>query len=93
MDYKEALLGKIKRLISGEWTVPRFRESYYWFYLDDVPKEKLTKEDDFFFGEVQEKLDWVNKDPDDESKKAGWMDYLEYIQWLKERFEQFLSTR
>jgi len=85
MDYREALLRSIDRLIAGGLTVPKFRDEYYDFYLETVPDDALSDRDSEFFGLVQEMLDWTTSDPPKVDKEAGWMDYEEYLNWLEER--------
>lgn len=91
MNYKKMLADMIERLLSGKWSVPEFRSGYYNFYLEQVPDEDLSDEDARFFGSVQEKLDWTNASPDQESQQFGWLNHEEFIQWVKNQYEQYLS--
>lgn len=93
MNYKEALLSKIDRLINHELSVPEFRKEYYDFYLEQVPDQALSDQDAKFFGSVQEKLDWTNESPDLESQSYGWMNYDQYIKWVRDYQELYLGSK
>jgi len=49
----------IDRLLAGAWTVDEFSHAYYDFWLDEVPRGVLSDDDEEFFSDVQEKLDWT----------------------------------
>ncbi len=93
MDYKKKLADMIEMLLSGEWSVPQFRSEYYGFYLEKVPDDALSDEDAIFFGSVQEKLDWTDASPDNESRQFGWLNHKEFIQWVQDQREQYLVNR
>ena len=92
MDHKKILSEKINKLINGKYTVPQFEKEYYFYFIEKVPDEALTEEENLFFGEVQEKLDWTSEDPTEEEKKLGWMNHKEYVEWLKKKTDEFLKT-
>ena len=79
MDYKKNLLTKIERLLSGEWSVDKFRDEYYDYYLEEVPDDALSDSDSQFFGYIQEMLDWTARDPPPEDRQYGWMNHAEFI--------------
>jgi len=91
MNYKKMLVEMIERLLSGEWSVTRFKSEYYDFYLEKVPDEALSDEDALFFGSVQEKLDWTDASPDHESQEFGWLNYKEFTGWVQHQREQYLK--
>ncbi|MBE9156080.1 hypothetical protein IQ265_04420 [Nodosilinea sp. LEGE 06152] len=68
-EYK--LLSMINTLVAGKYGVPEFEKDYYDFYLDEVPNSALNDEESEFFGSVQEKLDWVDENPDSVSRSYG----------------------
>ena len=91
MDYIAVLLERIDWLLNRELSVSEFREQYYDFYLEQVPDESLSDGDAQFFGAVQEKLDWTDENPDTESRSYGWMNYNEYIKWVRDYRQSYLS--
>jgi len=91
MNYREILLSKINKLINKELTVPEFEKEYYFYFLDDVPDDGLTEDELMFFGDVQEKLDWTDKDPDEVSRSYNWMNHEEYIEYVSRITKDFLD--
>lgn len=77
------LMSMIEGLLQGKFSVKKFRENYYDYYLDDVSDESLTESESGFFGHVHEMLDWVDESPDRESRNNGWLDDQEFLEWLK----------
>ncbi len=77
------MLQMIDRLVGGEWSVDRFHDAFYDFYLEKVPHEQLRAEALEFFGGVQEKLDWTRKTPTEEERRYGWLDEDEFIEWVR----------
>ena len=53
----------IDRLLAGAWTVDEFSHAYYDFWLDEVPRGVLSDDDEEFFSDVQENLDWTAPSP------------------------------
>src|ERR1043166_4759328 len=92
MNYRNILIEKIRKLVDGIWTVPDFMKEYYDYYLEQVPGGALSESENTFFGLVQEKLDWVTENPDQEDKKDGYIDYPEYIAWLRHSLEKFIEN-
>jgi len=41
-----------------------------------------------FFGDIQEKLDFTDENPDEESRKYGYINHKEYVKWLKEKMKE-----
>ncbi len=91
MDYKTILLEKINNLTNGTWSVLEFEKEYYQYFLDQVPGNAMNTIETEFFSLVQEKLDWTAENPDEQDKKYGYYDYLEYIAWLKKNTQEFLE--
>ena len=92
-SYREELLRMIGQAISSEWSVDRFREEYYPFFLERVPTDALAEADENFFASVQEKLDWTSESPTVEERQLGWFDYIDFIQWLRTELELYNSPR
>lgn len=90
MDYKKTLIEKINNLVNGNWSVSKFEEEYYKYFLNEVPDMALTTNEMDFFGLVQERLDWTGPNPTMEEKKEGYLDYQEYTEWLKKNIDDFL---
>lgn len=91
VDYRAVLLDMIRKLLTGSWSVPEFRANYYDFVIDGVPDYELSDIEETFFSGVQEKLDWVDSRPDAESRKHGWINHDEFIEWLKNELESFVE--
>jgi hypothetical protein len=81
--YRDTLLRMIHQVLSGEWSVDRFQQEYYHFFVDDVPADALSQDDENFFAAVQEKLDWTAHSPTEEERQVGWLDHAEFVQWLR----------
>jgi hypothetical protein len=79
----------IDALLDESLSVPEFRRRYYDYYVDVLPEWALTDKQRQFFGAAQEKLDWVDDDPDAESRRAGWVGYREFIAWLRDWRDSF----
>ena len=77
----------VLKVLSREWSVGRFREEYYPYFLDKVPTDALSEDDEDFFAAVQEKLDWTAESVTDEEHQFGWIDHTEFIQWLRTELE------
>jgi len=86
-SHKEVLLGMIRQVLSGQWSVDHFRKEYYPYFLDSVPTDALSEEDEDFFAAIQEKLDWTAETLTDEERDFGWIDDAEFIQWLRTELE------
>ncbi len=82
-NYRKEMVSMIKKLINGSWSVKEFEENDYLYFLDEVPDDYLSPDDIDFFGLIQEKLDFTSLNPDDESRKYGWMSYEEYIIFVR----------
>jgi hypothetical protein len=89
MDYKKELINKINKLLKKEITVPEFEDKYYLYFLDEIPDDALSDNDNEFFSEIQEKLDWVSEKPEEDERKYGWINYEEFIEWLKTKMENY----
>mgnify|MGYP007127696968 CR=1 FL=1 len=82
-EHRAILMGSIDAVLGRRISVPGFRSRYYDYYVDVLPESALTDADRDLFAAVQEKLDWVDEAPDAESRRAGWIDYDEFIAWLR----------
>lgn len=85
----ERLFFMVNNLVLGIWGVEEFRFNYYDYYLDDISDEDLSEIEMDFFGGIQEKLDWVDEFPDEESRTVGWLDHEEFILWVKAEKEKY----
>jgi hypothetical protein len=79
------LIDMIDRLLVGAWTVEEFRREYYDFWLDGVPRGVLSDDEEEFFSDVQERLDWTTLSPTESAKQYGWLTHEEYVDWVKLR--------
>lgn len=86
---RSVLWAHIDALLAGEITVPEFEARYYDFYVEEVPDDALSNREREFFGYVQEKLDWTSDRPTAEDRRCGWIDHLEYVEWLRRQRRRF----
>ena len=89
-DHSVVLMKAIDALLDEGLSMPEFRRRFYDYYVDVLPEWALTDKQRQFFGTVQEKMDWVDEEPDAESRRAGWIGYGEFIAWLREWRNSFL---
>ena len=78
----------VEKYLSGEWSFADFKNTYYDFYLTDITDKELDDIPEFesnYFAEIHEKLDWVDENPDDESRQVGWIDVKQFLFWLSGR--------
>ena len=92
-DYRIVLLSKINSLLNEEWDVSQFRKYFYDYYLEQIPEDGLSDIDQIFFADVHEMLDWVDKKPDAESRKYGWIDELQYKNWLRRKLANYENNK
>jgi hypothetical protein len=92
IQYKEILVEMVNNLLSGKWSVEEFRNSYYDYFLEEVPEDFLCDKDYEFFARVQEKLDWTSEKPDEESRRYGWLTHAEYVEWLKSYYAAYQKS-
>jgi hypothetical protein len=82
-DYKKILDEKIHGFLFGGVSFKTFEKNYYDFYVEDVPEDGLTDNEFEFYGEIQEKIDWVDEDPGLD-RQYGYITPNEYKVWLEE---------
>ena len=83
------MFGMIAKALDREWSVQDFRQGFYDYYLEDVPDEDMSRSEREFFNAIQEKLDWVDENPDDESRGFCWIDNIQFLNWLSEHIVIF----
>lgn len=77
------LIAMIDNVVNGTWSIPQFTNIYQTFYIDVVTEEELIEhDDDMFFGDINEKLDYIEVDPTEEEKTWGLVTEAEFIIWL-----------
>lgn len=79
----------INLLTKKDYTVEVFRDKYYDFYLEDVPDDALTDDESVLFGSIHEKLDWVDENPNEESRSFGWINNEEFIIWVNKQVTDY----
>jgi hypothetical protein len=89
MDYRAELIAMLDRVLDGTWSVPQFEREYREFFSEDLPDDALTGEDLDFFGAVHEKLEFTGRDPDDNSRRHGWIGYDEFRAWARAQLNQY----
>ena len=73
----------VDSLLDEKITVEEFREAYVPLFNGERADE-LTDEEDSYFGLIDTRIDFTERDPDLESIKVGFMNYEQFISWLKE---------
>ncbi|MCU0533234.1 MAG: hypothetical protein MUD14_04970 [Hydrococcus sp. Prado102] len=71
-EYKETLDDMLDRLLTGEWSLPKFKSEFSRFYLEQVPGEVLSDEEWLFFSTILENLECISATPNPLSKQLGW---------------------
>lgn len=87
MDYKKELSQKIQNLLEKKWDVSKFKDEYYFYYINNVPDDALTPDEDLVFGDIQTKLDYITNKPGKDSQH-GYITPEEYINWVKNKIEE-----
>ena len=54
-----------------------------YFRYADLPDDSLSDADWDRFGAIHEKMDMVAEEPDEASRRDGWISSGEYRKWLK----------
>ena len=88
-DYREQLLGMVRKLTDGKWSVRKFRDCFYMFFVDEVPDDALTDAEHAFFGELQMQLDFVTSWPTKAERLSGFMSNREYVGWAANELTLF----
>lgn len=89
MDSRAELFALIDRVLAGQVTPDEFENAFYSLYFDETPDSALTEREREFVGDVCEKLDFTGSAPDAESRQYGWVDYSEFVDWLREAYASF----
>ncbi len=82
-------MGQIDKLLDGQLIFQDFNRDFWSYYIKNVPSKDLTKEEDDFFAEIQETFDWTAEKPTDEERGYGYMDWQQFIQFVKQITELF----
>jgi len=73
----------IDNVVNGTWNISQFANNYQTFYIDVLTDEELIEHDDnMFFGDINEKLDYIEPDPTEEDKACGLVTEAEFMIWL-----------
>ena len=73
----------VDRLLSGNYTVEEFRPKYEALYQGEEANN-LSKEDEKIFSDISYKLDFTHFNPDPQSISDGYINYSQFIDWLRE---------
>ena len=91
VDYRTELLSQVERVLAGALSVSAFEARFYDFYMDEVPEDALTQHKHDFVSAVCEKLDLTVERPDAESRRRGYVDHGEFLEWLRTHYAAFLA--
>lgn len=93
MNTRDNLYAAIRKAADGKSSYEVFQREFYEYYHMRVSRSELTEAENEFFSVVSEKFDFTGEKPTNEDRGDGYVDFTEFVQWLKERLEQFLSSR
>lgn len=91
MNKKQILMERINKLINGLLTYQEFSECYYTYFLKNVTSKDLTKDENDFFSNIQEQFDWTVENPSNEDRSYGYMDWSEFIRYVRKILIIFLE--
>lgn len=83
MKIEKELLVMVDSLLDKKITVEEFREAYEVLFNGERGDE-LSGEGIDYFGLIHTKINFTHRDPDPESIEVGYMNYEQFISWLKE---------
>lgn len=83
MKIEEELLVIVDTLIDEKITVEEFREAYEVLFNVERGDDELTDEEVDYFGVIHTKIDFTHRDPDPESIEVGYINYEQFLSWLK----------
>ena len=83
MKIEKELLAMVDSLLDEKITVEEFREAYVPL-VNDERADELTDEEVNYFGLIDTRIDFTERNPDPESIEVGFMNYEQFISWLKE---------
>lgn len=92
MENVKYLINQIQYFIDNTINIDDLRGNYYYYYLESIPDIELTYLEQNYpairktIYKVQEKLDWVDKNPDEESKSYGWINETEFYSFVLTMF-------
>lgn len=91
MDKKSILMKQIDELLEGNLTFKEFERDFWSYFLKNVSSKDLTEEENDFFSEIQETFDWTSENPTDEERGYGYLDWQQFIRFVKNAKELFLT--
>ncbi len=94
MDYKEELEDTVNRVLSGEWSVPKFQREFYRLYLEEVPGEMLSEDEWYFYSAIDKALSCITAVPDPPNKESRCMnenEFIELAQNLSHQYQQKIN--
>lgn len=92
MDYKEALEDTVSRVLSGEWSVPKFQREFYRLYLEEVPGEMLSEDEWRFYAAIDKALSRITAAPDPLSGESRCVNDQEFIELDHSLRQQYLKA-
>ncbi len=89
LEYKSILLDMIKDFASGATSAQDFIDEYYNFFIEEVPDDLLSENDESFFSSIQEQMDFVDVEAEHESDRAGFQNPKEFRSWVSEKLGEY----
>jgi hypothetical protein len=85
------MLDLINSVLAGALPFEDFEQRFSDYYLDQLPEAELPEDAYDFYSRIHEKLDWTDLKPDAESRSYGWSDRTEFLAWLRNSRDSYLS--
>jgi len=83
----------INKSIKGIIGLSTFQRQFEELYLDQPGYSIVSEKDVRFYNEILEKIGWTSDSPSEKEKDMGWIDYEEFREWLRERYEAYAKER
>jgi hypothetical protein len=80
--YSIELRRAINFYVRREIGFDEFETLFNHLFIEVVPDGSLTEDELAYFGEVNEKLMWTSPDPTALDRTFGWLDAVEFREWL-----------
>jgi hypothetical protein len=91
MDHGVELLAMIEALLAGRTTIADFEERFYWYYLEQVPDGALSEAERSLVESICERMDSTAGVPDPESRRHGWIDHAQFLEWLRAHYREYTA--
>jgi hypothetical protein len=60
-----------------------FARQYEEVYIEELPEDGLSDEQEEWYGAIHEKFSWTAAAPDPEAQRDGWISIDQFYGWLR----------